>query len=414
MKNNFIYIVLCLVVMPVLTTCSKDGFSGSKKSEAKFDASFTDQTVYFDASETEKDVVSINSANTFTFKSTSEKAQKLKKGDIILLHGTALRKADKVTTQGGNIVVETVAATLDELIEDGTIEWSSYCDFNPNMQLSIMVGDSLYAPITRAGKDVSFNFDFGDYNYAISMTMNGEDAKVKLEVTKKILGSNVKAKLAAEGTMYAFYSQNKITYQKGKLKDYTNANKNLKGDLTLSATLAGSGNASINFVPAVMLGTYPLMVGPIPVLITVKMQIVINVVVPMDGSASISTRFKYDSETGFTYNGTQTSAKGRIGSYSFDKDGVDVGASSSIAVNFGIGFPRIEIGLFGNVIVPWIQTAFLINGDYTFYPACKRVQASYIGAYGVNLSFLGFSAKPVEEKNLWQQDIAFIKSGECY
>jgi hypothetical protein len=399
----------------MVVACGKDdgfdNFNGSKESEGNFDATFTDQTVYFDASETDRDVVSIDEARMiYTLRNSSDKAKNLKKGDIILLHGKALGKVERVTTQGSNIVVEAVHADLNELIEDGTIEWTTYCDFHPDMELEAMVGDEVFAPKTRAGKTVKFDFEYGGYKYSISMEMNNDKGKVKIEMTKP-LGPGLAAKFAAEGEVSAFYSQNKIEFKNRELQHYGHANKNLQGDITLSATVAGSGNAALDYKPAVILGKYAFMVGPIPTVITLKMQILLNAVVPLDGSARLETRFKYNSETGFSYDGTDVKTKGRIGDYSLEDKAIDTGASSAIAVNFGIGFPRIEVGIFGNLVVPWIQTAFLINGDFTFNPVCRRAKASFIGGCGYNLSFLGF--KHSATQNLWQQDRTFFQSGEC-
>ncbi|MDR2586508.1 MAG: hypothetical protein LBC84_09910 [Prevotellaceae bacterium] len=383
------------------------------ENKTHFDATFTDETIYFDESEANKDIVSIDyDRNIFTFKNTSDKAKQLKKGDIVLIHGKALGKADRITQQGSNIVVETVKATLDEAIDTGTIQWTTVCDFKPDMQLQAQIGDMIIAPTTRSLNAVNFNFDYGSYSYSIDMDMNKDNVIVKLEVTKKLGGGAIKAKFSAEGKVSAFKSENTIKYDKRKLKEYGVTNSNQQGELTLAITVAGSGNDAINLEMPVILGVYPVMVGPIPTVITLKMQIVVNAVVPMDGSAQISTAFKYNSETGFKYDGIKTEAKGRIGSYTITEKGVSqTGASSAIAANFGIGFPRIEVGLFGNVVVPWIQTAFLIGGDYTSFPACRTAKAQFIGGCGYDFSFLGI--KRSDSMNLWQQEKVFLKVGDC-
>lgn len=412
--RNVLCIIMCVSVMCLMSTCSKsDGpEKETGKSEGLYDATFTDETVYFDASETSKDVVSIDEAKkTFTFKNSNEKAKHLKKGDIVLIHGKALGKANKVSEQGNNIVVETVEATLNEAIEDGIIQWSTVCDFQPDMQLQALVGEIPFEPSLRAGNNTKFDFSYGGYKYSISMDLNKDHAIVKLEVTKSLADGAVKAKFSAEGKVSAFKSENTIKYDKRQLKEFTMNNNNLQGELTLALTVAGSGSDALNLELPVILGTYPVMVGPIPTVITLKMQIVINAVVPLDGSAQISTKFKYNSETGIKYDGIKTQATGRIGTYSIDGQNTDTGASQAIAANFGIGYPRIEVGIFGNVVVPWIQTAFLIGGDFTFFPLCRQARAQFIGGCGVNFSFLGF--KHSENMNLWQQEKVFLKTGEC-
>ncbi|MCX6225428.1 MAG: hypothetical protein NTV01_11885 [Bacteroidia bacterium] len=160
-----------------------------------------------------------------------------------------------------------------------------------------------------------------------------------------------------------------------------------------------------------MLLKYPVMVGPIPVIINVKVLFVINCVVPVDGSSQVEAKFEFNSTTGIKYNGTEVSADASIGDQSINKNKAQTGASSAIGVNFGLAFPRLEIGIFGEVIVPYIQTSFLIGGDYTFTPPCQQAKAQFIGACGVDLSFFGFgySAK----KTFWQEEKILLKSGDC-
>jgi hypothetical protein len=89
-----------------------------------------------------------------------------------------------------------------------------------------------------------------------------------------------------------------------------------------------------------------------------------------------------------------------------------VGASSAIAVNFGIGFPRLEIGIFNSVVVPWIQSAYLIEGNYTSFPACRQIRAAFIGACGVDFSFFGLiDSKP--KITLWDERVTLFQTGDC-
>jgi hypothetical protein len=99
------------------------------------------------------------------------------------------------------------------------------------------------------------------------------------------------------------------------------------------------------------------------------------------------------------------------GNHSMDKKKAQTGASSAIGVNYGMAFPRLEIGIFDNIVVPYVQTSFLIGGDYTFTPACQQAKSQFIGACGVNFKFLGFSYNA--KKTLWQEEKVLLKSGDC-
>lgn len=418
MKKLYLCFIISIAVMMLSVSCSNDDSSNSPSlkndngiSTSSYNAVYTDNTVYFDSTDTSL-LINSNSVNhKYTFSRSSEKAQSLKIGDIILIHGKALRKVSKKVENGNNIVIETEYATLNEAIKDGNIKWTTHCGFNIPTNVSIMMKNKVYYPRILSSDELDFNFESGAYKYHIYMKLLGTSANVMLEVEKSI-GSAIKGKFTAEGNISSFDSENDIQFSNSQLVKYNNSNKNLKGDLTLSLTAAGSGNDALNLEMPVVLFKYPLMVGPIPTTINVKAQIVVNAVVPLDGSAKISTKFKYDSETGFKYNGTTTETSGNIGSYSIDKKETETGASSAIGVNFGIGFPRLEVQILGETIVPWIQTAFLISGDFTVFPVCRQVRASFIGGCGVDFDFLGL-AKYSMTKNLWQKDKEILKVGDC-
>lgn len=141
------------------------------------------------------------------------------------------------------------------------------------------------------------------------------------------------------------------------------------------------------------------------------MQLVANAVVPLEGSSQVSARFKYDSEAGFTYNGTSVEANAKAGTFSIDKNIAQTGAAGAIGINWGIGFPRLELGMFGESLVPYVQTACLIGGDFTFTPPCQQARAQFIGSCGYNLKILGISVLS-GLKTLWQQEKVLLKAGQ--
>jgi hypothetical protein len=163
-------------------------------------------------------------------------------------------------------------------------------------------------------------------------------------------------------------------------------------------------------LPFVLL-KYPFMLGPIPVIINVKLQFVAALEVPFDGSSWVKVNFKYDSDIGFKYDGVDVGAAGRLGDYNFGKEQAQTGASSGIVANFGVGFPRVELEMAGEHVVPWAQTAFLIEGNFTpVFPALQQAKAAFIGAVGINLEFFGFGWDG--SLTLFQEEQVIYEAGE--
>ena len=434
MKVKTLRVSLLIVAMMLLTACPKNDpvsvdpdFNVTGTSTSSFKATFTEQTIYFDSTEL-SDIVSIDSVNyIFEFKKSSVKANELEKDKILLIYGLALRKVVGVNKSGNTIVVETGEAALNDAIEDGEMEWNSYCNFDPasasNMQMK--VGKETFYPTFQGNDEISFKFKYGDIDYSLTMKLENTSAYCKFSASKT-LGGAIKGKFETEGRISAFNSANKIVIKKRELQDFQHNNNDMKGDLTLSLSAAGSGNAKIDFTPTIFSLVYPMMVGPIPIFIRLKMQFVINAVVPLDASALLSINFKYDSRTGFTYDKNQFSGNNlwdalkvtaNAGQYRITNNKNQGGSSTAMAANYGIGFPRIEVGIgppgtpFEDILVPWIQTAFLIGHDFTVHPLCMRTQASFIG--GMGYDFKLFKIKQSGSKNLWKLDTLIHKTGEC-
>ena len=374
-----------------------------------FDVTFTDNTIYIDSNSINS-LIKIDTANyIYTFKATEPKLANVKEGDILLIHGLALRKVSLINFNGNEIEIETEGATLNEAIKDGKISWVKEINFKKGVIPQVMMKGRIETPrVTADGFD--FEFKYGEYNYHIIFAFTDTKADVTFEISKEI-AKQINAKFTAKGSIETFESKTEMEYQNQELKLFGQKNSNLKGDLTLNLTVAGSGRDDIAFDFPVVLLKYPVMVGPIPVFINVKVLFVLNCVVPVDGSSQVEVKFSYNSTTGIKYDGANVSADASMGDQNMDKTKAQTGASSAIGANFGLAFPRLEIGIFDEVIVPWIQTAFLIGGDYTFTPPCQQARSQFIGACGIDLSFLGFGYNA--KKTLWQQEKVLLKSGDC-
>ena len=396
----------------LLNTCEKDNTnpSPSNKESMVYDVTYTDETVLIDSLLVES-LVSIDTADyVYYFESDDPRITSLKEDDILFIYGVALRRVTAVTHNGNETRVETAYATLNEAIKDGEIAWNKEIRFNKGVIPVVQMQGKDIQYKSTDGDDFEFEYKIGEYTYRIKFDFTDSLANVEFEISKSIMQS-VKARFKATGSIRNFYSSTEMKYKDSKLTKFDHKNMDISGNLTLNLTVAGSGNDGITFDFPVVLLKFPMLVYGIPVEINVKVLFVINCVVPIDGSAQVEVKFEYNSTTGIQYNGTTVSADASAGKKSMEKNIAQTGASTAIGVNFGLAFPRLEVQVFGETIVPFIQTAFLIGGDYTFTPPCQQAKCQFIGACGVNFSFLGFGYSA--NKTLWQEEKVLLKAGEC-
>jgi hypothetical protein len=158
----------------------------------------------------------------------------------------------------------------------------------------------------------------------------------------------------------------------------------------------------------------PFVVGPIPMALKIKAQFVVKAVIPAEASAHAQVRFAYDSTLGFRYAGHEVAASGRLGSIEIDEEGeTRTGAAGGAAVNFGVGFPRVELSILGDSIVPWAQVAFLVGGSFTFFPACQTADALFLGAAGYDLSILGIIGLGGDSIEFYRETKELLRAGQC-
>ena len=409
--KHYVWSLLSLTIFFLVGGCQKDDpipYEGDDS--IVYDVTYTDHTVFIDSLDA-RSLVRIDEADyIYYFESSNPKIADLKVNDILLIYGVALRRVTGITQNGGETRVETGYATLNEAISDGEISWNKEISFQEGVIPEVQMKGQDITLKSATADGFEFEFPYGDFTYRIKFAFTDKKADVEFELSKDLAGP-VTAKFLAKGSIENFYSSTEMKFENSKLTKFGQTNPGMQGELLLNLTVAGSGRDVITFDFPVVLLKFPMMVGPIPVTINVKVLFVFNCSVPVDGSSQVEVKFNYNSTTGIQYNGTTVSANASMGDQSMDKNVAQTGASSAIAANFGLAFPRLEIGVFEDVIVPYIQTAFLIGGDYTFTPACQQAKSQFIGACGLNLSFLGFNYNA--NTTLWQEEKVLLQTAEC-
>lgn len=331
-------------------------------------------------------------------------------GRNLVLHGLAMRRITSVETTGGETTVETEFVPLNEVITDGTIAWDYGVEFTAQKIRSVVGPDGIEVP-TKAGEPIDLTFSNDGLEYHIQMTLEDTQSAVTITVTKGI-GDNVSASFVMAGTIERFRSANTIEIQGGALRQFNSELSGMKGDVTLELIVAGSGADAVNYKPTMTLMKVPFTVGPIPVQLDIRIQFVINASVPVSGSARVRTNFQYDSDLGFSYNGTSVSAGGSLAGITFGDNINETGAPSAISANFGVGFPRIELSVMGVSLGPWAQTAFLVGGSFTMSPPCQTADAQFLGAVGYDLSL--FDLPEISGSiTLFSETTPLLRTGDC-
>ena len=411
--KNLIWVAILSTLL--LSACDKDPLNPddqNKNNKFVCDVEWTPSTVYFDEDAVADLIHADTSEYRYYFSKNSDLANGLNEGDIIFIHGLALRKVEYIEDQGDEIMVETGYATLNEAVDNGEIAWEYEAGFTELQAPELLIDGKTYPYLKSGEQTFSITLKVGEYDYKVEMKFKGDHAEVTQQIEKKI-DSLIKVRFECKGVIDRFTTKTKIIFENSQVTNYETINEHLKGELTLSITAIAAGTDFLNFEFPVTLLKYPFLVHGIPVVVNVKVLFVAQTAVPPEGSSLMSARFTYDSSTGIGYMpGKGVFVLGEVGDFDIVKEQAQTGAASAIAINFGLGFPRLELQIFGESIIPWIHTAFLLGGDYTFYPACQQAKAMFIGACGFKLKFFGlFEAEG--STTLWNEEKILLQAGDC-
>ncbi|MBI1318307.1 MAG: PKD domain-containing protein [Candidatus Hydrogenedens sp.] len=331
-------------------------------------------------------------------------------GAPLVLAGIEVGRISRADFDPAEIYIETETIPLNEVFPDGDIAWDYGVEFTPDTVKSIEIPGVGEYPV-KAGTPIEITFEQGGLKYELKATLDVTTADFDFTVTKGV-GAGVKARFTATGQFARFRNQNQIKFESGQLQQFQHELKGLRGQTDLKLVVAGSGSDAVDLKLPVPIMKIPFVVGYIPAVLEVGAQFVVNAAVPLDGSAQVGTSFTYNSDLGFSFNGTTVQAGGRAGTTTFGDAVHQTGASSAISANFGIGYPRVSLSIAGGTLVPWAQTAFLVGGSYTFMPACQTADAQFIGAAGYDLGILGFSLASGSTK-LFEQKKELLRAGQC-
>ncbi len=380
--------------------------------EFTFDVELASDTVVVDQDHLDLLVESDTENHIYTFEAAGVESSglELAAGKNLVLHGITVRRITSVETVADNLVVQTEFVPLNEVITDGTIAWDYGVEFTSAKVAALEIPGQGIIPI-KEGTPIDVTVTVDDLTYQIQATLDTETSTFTFTVTKE-LGAGLSARYVAQGQIRRFRSRNTIDFQGGQLQQFDHQLNGMEGDVTLELTVAGSGDDFVNLELPVTIMRIPFTVGFIPVELKIKIQFVINATVPVDGSSRVKANFKYDSDLGFNFDGVDVSAGGRLGSITFGDELHETGASSAIGVNFGMGFPRVELSILGDSVVPWAQTAFLIGGSFTVFPACQTADAQFLGAAGYDLGLFGMTLVS-GSKTFFSEKRELLRSGNC-
>ena len=387
-------------------------------SQAGFDGQMASGATYVDENTVKRTLIeSDNESGTHTFDASAleDEGMLFEQGEILLIHQTALGRITSVQESNGQITVQTEFAALTDAFEDLEMVWNESFEFTPEiLEKSVMVyqGKEIYPQKNDEDNCAGFqegcfgwNAEVGDYTLKGRIVGSGANAEVIVILSKQVGGDNVVFR--AESTIQKIENATNLRIEDGETKQFDFQNPNMQGVVKMSLAAAGGGvEPDLSFGPQTMI-RFPFAVGPLPMVMAVKVRTAAKVDVKSNASATAEATFTYGGKAGIQYNGTELipNKDQQLENPQINGGSGDLAAAIGLNVDTQWGFsaPELELQLFGNTLVPYLRPEFFLHGSLTWGPVCQEVKLRYNVSSGLDLRFLGVDISTLVETNVVEE-----------
>jgi len=372
------------------------------------------------------------STGRYIFSKNTDVIEDLKPGTTVLFEAHSLRKIKSVTSDGGKLIVETEFARLTDYFKDAeinystAINWSESTAANTKMTVGQPIATMINPLVLQSGgvTEQEGIASVGDEGLHVQMEKEINGWKVGFILSPEA-GNRLKIKLSAEkgkvcsivaeGYISSFTSNMNVVITNRETNAFSYSNNGIEGELEVKFSAVGLGSEiAILEIPAKIERTV-LVNGMIPVTIRLKANLKILPEVAVGSSSQVSMKLKYNSNTGFNFDGSKLNPIGSVSQDTPEQTGDCNTATTAIAgMGVNIEFPRFEVGVFGNLVVPYL----LLSTNYSSYLStglvggalpCHLARLKYKAHAGVSMNFLGVAAinndyKLFEKEKKWTSE----------
>ena len=400
----------------------KNGKDGANKipspEKSTYEVEYTDNTYVVDEEIMESLISSDLKSGVYKFKTDADELLDLKPAEIVFFYGNSVRRVNTVAEEGNEIVVYTEYVTLNEAIKNGTISWENKIDWSSDepetRNASLLIGDEVFTSQQTETSEFKIHYEGKIQGWDLSVDLLPKNNKLTIDIsaTKEIAGQKV-CSISGKGFISQFTNECHFRFTDSHLDNFEMVNHGINGELELKFAAVGLGSETAQLViPAKI--KIPTRVYGIPVSFNLGCNLKIFPEVREGASSQASYKITYDSNMGFKYQNNNAEATSKLNLYSMDVTGETVSAGViTTGVGVGLEFPRIEVAVLGEVIVPYFLyntsiTTFYEPGIASNLPPCQEGKMTIKCVSGVNLNFLGanyaFSKDHFTKEKKWQTE----------
>lgn len=417
-KDTLLIILLLLSVIIISGGCGGDkkGNEVPEPDKSTYEVEFTENTIVVEEDVMQSFISSDKESGIYKFNSDADDLLDLQPGKIVFFYGHSVRRVSSVTEQGNEIIVNTEYVTLNEAIKNGTIGWENKIDWSPDQpeiqNASLFIGDEIFA--AQETSEFKIHYEGKLQGWDLSVDLLPKDNKLTIDITaSKEVGGQKVCTVTGKGFISQFTNQVHFRFTDSNLDNFEIVNHGINGELEIKFAAVQLGTETAQLViPAKI--KIPTRVYGIPVSFNLGCNLKIFPEVRGGASSQASYKLTYDSDMGFKFANNSAEATSKLNSHNMEVTGETVSAGM-ITTGMGVGleFPRIEVAILNEVIVPYFLyntsiTTFYEPGIASNVPPCHEGKMKVKCVSGVDLKFLGvsyaFSKDHFEKERKWQTE----------
>ena len=321
-------------------------------------------------------------------------------GSVVLFEEHSLVRVLEKRDEGGEIVLVTEPAPLNEYIKDGELGWDYQIDFDASRAsrwyqgMDVFLGPFQLQPAERSETALKFSGDIGSLAVEIEIKPAGQRLEIKLKGTKDVPGHELT--IEADGWVDGFRSSGNIQYANGELQGFRYENRKLKGELNIRFVGRRLGQQPEIFSLPLRLDI-PFVVYGIPMKLGLGANLSVTPELTDESSSEVAFKVTYSGSQGFGWSQTSSRALGGLDNQALSLATGDTAGFGPVGLGVTLAFPVMQLSILHGVVVPSMVIDTHIAGFYSPDPACQSALVRLRGVVGISLGVLGLELASASE-----------------
>jgi hypothetical protein len=239
-----------------------------------------------------------------------------------------------------------------------------------------VLGDAIFTSETSTELKIHYEGEIQGWDISLDLEPKDNNLSIEISGSKSVNGREALT-INGKGFISQFSTSMHVDFVNSEMRSFDYRNQDLKGELEIKFAAVGLGSEVAQLqIPAKI--KIPLVIHGIPVSINIGCNLKIFPEVKEGASSQASYKLTYDADMGFQFSENSAQANSKLNSNNMEETGETVSAGVvTTGVGVGLEFPRFEVAILGEVIVPYFVyntsvTTFYEPGLASNVPPCQE------------------------------------------